>query len=97
MNRSDLMVALAARFPELDEKDAATSVAVILSALKTALSQGHRIEVRRFGSFTLRQMPARSARNPKTGEVVTIPVKRRICFKAGKELRERVSLSTQDQ
>ena len=55
-----------------------------------ALSQGGRIEIRGFGSFSLNYRPARVGRNPKSGERVEVPAKHVPHFKAGKELRERV-------
>ncbi len=58
-----------------------------------ALESGERIEIRDFGSFDVRQRSARLARNPKTGESVHLPVKKKIHFKPGKEMRERVDAS----
>ena len=51
---------------------------------------GQRIEIRGFGSFGLNHRPARTGRNPKSGEKVHVPEKFVPHFKAGKELRERV-------
>jgi integration host factor subunit beta len=53
--------------------------------------QGGRVEIRGFGSFTIRSRDAREARNPKSGDVVMIPEKKTPFFKTGKELRERVN------
>ena len=72
-------------------KDAELAVKVILDAMSTVLSRGGRIEIRGFGSFGLNYRPPRRARNPKTGDGVKIPAKYVPHFKAGKELRERVS------
>lgn len=58
-----------------------------------ALESRERIEIRDFGSFDVRQRPARLARNPKTGESVQLPVKTVVHFKPGKEMRERVDAS----
>jgi nucleoid DNA-binding protein len=55
-----------------------------------ALRSGEKVEIRGFGSFTVRERDAREARNPKSGEVVDIPAKKVPFFKTGKELRERV-------
>ncbi|HYA65222.1 MAG TPA: integration host factor subunit beta, partial [Burkholderiaceae bacterium] len=63
---------------------------LILDMLGDALSQGGRIEIRGFGSFSLNYRPARVGRNPKSGERVQVPAKHVPHFKAGKELRERV-------
>lgn len=91
MNRSDLITRLAELQPQLLAKDAELAVKVILDAMSTTLSRGGRIEIRGFGSFGLNYRPPRRARNPKTGDGVKIPAKYVPHFKAGKELRERVS------
>lgn len=91
MNRSDLITRLAELQPQLLAKDAELAVKVILDAMSTTLSRGGRIEIRGFGSFGLNYRPPRRARNPKTGDGVKILAKYVPHFKAGKELRERVS------
>jgi integration host factor subunit beta len=63
---------------------------MILDAMADALANGHRIEIRGFGSFALNYRPARLSRNPKSGEKVHVSAKHVPHFKAGKELRERV-------
>lgn len=90
MTRSELIAALAQRFPQLVQKDAELAVSEILSAITQALSKGQRVEIRGFGSFALNYRPSRTGRNPKTGEKVSVPGKHVPHFKAGKELRERV-------
>ena len=62
----------------------------ILDAMTNSLVKGQRIEIRGFGSFGLNYRPARTGRNPKSGEKVHVAEKYVPHFKAGKELRERV-------
>lgn len=93
MTRSDLIAALSSRFPNLMAKDADVAVKEILDAIGTALAQGSRVEIRGFGSFGTICRPPRTGRNPKSGEVVSVPAKYVPHFKAGKEMRERVALS----
>ena len=90
LTKSELIVRLAARNPRLAARDADEAVKLILDMLGDALSQGGRIEIRGFGSFSLNYRPARVGRNPKSGERVQVPAKHVPHFKAGKELRERV-------
>lgn len=90
MNRSDLITCLAKRHPQLVAKDAEIVVKVILDALSSQMSKGGRIEIRGFGSFELNYRAPRRGRNPKTGDQVKVPAKHVPCFKAGKELKERV-------
>ncbi len=90
MTKSELIARLAARYPQLVAKDADYAVKTILDAMAQSLSEGQRIEIRGFGSFSLSKRPPRIGRNPKSGEKVLVPEKRVPHFKAGKELRERV-------
>ena len=93
MTKSELIVRLAERFPQLVAKDADFAVKMILDAMSDALVRGDRIEIRGFGSFALNYRPPRVGRNPKSGEKVSVPAKWVPHFKAGKELRERVDQS----
>jgi integration host factor subunit beta len=93
MTRSDLIAALAARFPNLVTKDADISVKEIVDAVTQALAKGDRVEIRGFGSFALNYRLPRIGRNPKTGEKVQVPEKHVPHFKAGKEMRDRIEQS----
>ena len=96
MTKSELMARLAEVFTEkhsdsaLQAKDVEYSVKVLVDTMTRALAKGQRIEIRGFGSFDLNERPARTGRNPKTGERVQVPAKKVPHFKPGKELRERV-------
>ncbi len=90
MTRSDLITKLFAVHPTLPQQDIDLSVRVILDAMSRTLIEGGRIEIRGFGSFGLNHRPARTGRNPKTGQTVKIPAKYAPHVKPGKELRERV-------
>ena len=90
MTRSDLIAILAKNFPRLTAKDAEIAVKEIIDAIGEALVRGERVEIRGFGSFSIHQRPPRIARNPKTGEKVSVPAKHLPHFKPGKELRERI-------
>ncbi|WP_296463774.1 integration host factor subunit beta [Pigmentiphaga sp.] len=96
MTKSELIARLAARYPQLVAKDADYAVKTILDAMAQSLSEGQRIEIRGFGSFSLSKRPPRIGRNPKSGEKVLVPEKRVPHFKAGKELRERVDIAAQE-
>src|SRR5271163_3411422 len=58
------------------------------AAIIETLGTDGRIELRNFGVFEVKQRKARKARNPKTGEVVQVPSRTRVSFKAGKEMAE---------
>ncbi|MEI7431675.1 MAG: integration host factor subunit beta [Betaproteobacteria bacterium] len=93
MTRSELIAALASRFPNLMAKDADIAIKEILDAIGQSLARGDRIEIRGFGSFGLNYRPARTGRNPKSGEQVLVTGKYVPHFKAGKEMRERIEAS----
>jgi integration host factor subunit beta len=90
MTRSDLVSQLAERFSQITHRDTEFAVKTILDAMSDALSRGHRIEIRGFGSFSINRRPPRVGRNPRSGEQVVIPEKLVPHFKPGKALRESV-------
>jgi len=92
VTKSELIAALAARYPQLAARDTDYAVKTLLDAMTQALAAGQRIEIRGFGSFSLSQRSPRVGRNPKSGERVLVPGKQVPHFKAGKELREKVDL-----
>jgi integration host factor subunit beta len=63
----------------------------VFDSMVKALEQGEGIEIRGFGSFTVREYKAYEGRNPRTGETVHVAPKRLPFFKVGKDLRERVN------
>lgn len=91
MLKPELINQLIKKFPQLSASTIKKSVEQLVEALEQALSQGRRIEVRGFGSFTPHYNAARSAFNPKTGEHFLAPEKYRIHFKMGKQLKYRLN------
>ena len=75
---------------QLPPKDVDWAVKLMIERLSQTLSEGHRIEIRGFGSFSLRYRAPRTGRNPKTGEDVSLPACYIPHFKPGKELRDLV-------
>ena len=71
-------------------------VDTIFDSMVNALKQGDGIEIRGFGSFTVREYKSYEGRNPRTGQPVHVAPKRLPFFKVGKELRERVNESRKD-
>jgi len=90
MTKSELVSALAERQPQLLKQDVELALNCILTQMADAIAKGERIEVRGFGSFDLRHRPPRIARNPKSGESLSLPAKVKVHFKPGKEMRDRV-------
>jgi integration host factor subunit beta len=94
ITKSELIAKLAERYPQLAARDAEFAVKTVLDAMSDTLARGQRIEIRGFGTFSLNIRPARTGRNPKSGEKVVVPEKRVPHFKPGKELRELVDQRT---
>jgi len=90
MTKSELIEALSEQQPSLPIKEIETAVKSIIDNMAECLSNGERIEIRGFGSFSLHYRAPRTGRNPKTGESVELGAKYVPHFKPGKELRERV-------
>jgi integration host factor subunit beta len=63
----------------------------VFDSMVKALQEGEGIEIRGFGSFTVREYKAYEGRNPRTGETVHVAPKKLPFFKVGKDLRERVN------
>ena len=91
MTRSDLVDALAGQFHQLPHRDAEMVVKTILDSMAEALANGHRIEIRGFGSFTISHRPARTGRNPQTGAPLRIEAAEVPKFRAGKGLKDAVN------
>ena len=72
---------------EVSRVKAALAVDTIFQAMKAALSQGQRIELRGFGVFQIRDRKRGIGRNPKTGVEVVIAPGKTVRFKPGKHLR----------
>jgi len=70
---------------------AETVINVIFDSMSKSLKQGSGIEIRGFGSFSVREYKSYTGRNPRTGETVSVAPKRLPFFKVGKDLRERVN------
>ena len=90
MNKSDLINAISIK-ENLTEKNALEIVNLIFDGFTDALKKGGRIEIRGFGSFTIREYGGYTGRNPKTGTKTPVGPKKLPFFKVGKELKERVN------
>ncbi|KRT74302.1 MAG: integration host factor subunit beta, integration host factor subunit beta [Deltaproteobacteria bacterium CSP1-8] len=91
MTKSDLVQTLSEKISTLTKKECEVIVDTVFQNMRDALHRGEKIEIRGFGSFTVRLRRSKEGRNPKTGEKVSIPEKRIPFFKVGKELRELVN------
>ena len=90
MTRSELIHRIAQKQFQLSERDVELAVKMMIEHMSECLAGGGRIEIRGFGSFTLRLRRARVGRNPRTGTPVSFPARYAVHFKPGMKLRERV-------
>jgi integration host factor subunit beta len=90
MTKSELIDAIAGR-GELTKARAELIINCLFDAMIDALQKGEGIEVRGFGSFSVRPYKPYRGRNPRTGATVIVPAKKLPFFKVGKELKELVN------
>lgn len=91
MIKSELIERIAARNPHLFQRDVEHIVNAILEEVVAALARGDRVELRGFGAFSVKNRPARTGRNPRTGAQVDVTEKNVPFFKTGKDMRERLN------
>ena len=88
MNKSELINKLSKRVESIDDKDFDKTVNNILNLISNSLANGNRVEVRNFGTFSIRSRERRLSRNPKTGTSVLVEAKYHPYFRASKRLKE---------
>jgi nucleoid DNA-binding protein len=85
MNKAQLIDAVAAK--TATKKEAQEIVDTIWDTIKGSLKKQEDVAISGFGTFKVKQTKARMGRNPKTGETIQIPAKKKISFKVSKELK----------
>ena len=90
MNKSELVAAVAEK-AEFTKKDAEKAVSGFVDVVTEALVKGEKVQLIGFGTFEAKERPARTARNPRTGEQVKIAATKAPSFKAGKALKDAVN------
>ena len=91
MIRSELIQIIADENPHLYQRDVERIVNTFFEEIIDAMSRGDRVELRGFGAFSVKQRDARTGRNPRTGEAVSVEEKHVPFFKTGKLLRDRLN------
>lgn len=91
MTRSELIELLADENPHLFQRDAERIANTIFQEIIEAMARGDRVELRGFGTFSVKRRDARNGRNPRTGEAVDVEQKHVPFFKTGKQLRNRLN------
>ena len=89
--KSKLLKQLADNYPNFLKKDLEKSINILLNEIKLALKKGENVELRDFGTWSLNLQKARISRNPKTGEKLETPEKKKIRFKISKKLFKKIN------
>ncbi|WP_261979300.1 integration host factor subunit beta [Buchnera aphidicola] len=92
MTKSELFERISEQRIQMSNKMIELATKEMLEHMTTSLIQGHRIEIRGFGSFSLHYRSSRIGRNPKTGRIVKLNEKYVPYFKPGKKLRDRANI-----
>lgn len=87
MNKSELIKTLADS-KNISIEESTDIINYFFEAIKIALLNGDRVEIRRFGSFKLKYYKGYKGRNPKSGQPVNVAPKRLPFFRPGKEFKE---------
>ena len=89
--KSKLLKELSDNYPNFLKKDLEKSLNIILNEIKSALNKGENVELRGFGTWSIKTQKARLSRNPRTGEKIETPEKKKIRFKMSKKLFKKIN------
>ena len=87
MNKSQLIKSVAEK-SDLSQKQVSEALSLIEATLIESLKAGEKIQLSGFGTFEVRERAERKGRNPKTGEVVTVPACKYLAFVSAKAVKE---------
>lgn len=90
MNKSELAAAIVAK-TGFTKKDSEKALNAVIDVISDALKADDKVQIVGFGTFEVRNRPARTARNPRTGEELKIAASKAPAFKAGKALKDTVN------
>ena len=90
MNKTQLIEAIADK-SGLKKKEAEAALNAMTEAIAEALKAGEKVQLVGFGTYEVKARAARSGRNPRTGEVLTIAASKHPTFTAGKALKDAVN------
>ena len=89
--KSKLLKEISDSYPNFLKKDLEKSLNIFFNEIKLALYKKENVEIRDFGTWSVHTQKARNARNPKSGEKIEIPEKKKIRFKMSKKLFEKIN------
>ena len=90
MKKNELIAAIAAK-ENCSKKEADKALNLVLDAITEALVKGEKVSITGFGTFEVKDRPARQCKNPRTGEVMMTQPCKALNFKAGKTLKDQIN------
>ena len=91
MLKSDLIKKLLKRYPKLNQPDMENIVELFFKKIVNSLQNNQPIEIRGFGSFKTTKVKSKNVRNPKTGDVFFKEESKKIKFKFGKTIYNKIN------
>lgn len=88
LSKSDIISRMCATKPGKSRAAHSESLNDVVAALSALISEGNEVTITNFGSFKIRQAAERHAKNPFTGEAMTVPAAKRVSFKASAEIKK---------
>ncbi len=88
MLKRDLVNAVTDEMDGYLKKDVSQAVDIVLETIVDALAEERRVEIRGFGSFSVRERKARETKNPRTGKLMRIPARKNLHFTMSKSLKD---------
>ena len=86
MNKTELIKAVAEH--GIGYSQAEKAVNAVFSTVKASLAAGEKVSIKDFGVLETIEYPGRAGHNPRTGDKILIPAKRKVKFRAGKALED---------
>ncbi len=84
--KRDIVNRIMKKKTKLNKGDVEKIVNEMFIVMSKALMSNERIEIRGFGSWNVKELPPRTARDPRTGKIVSVPKRKKITFRVGKIL-----------
>ena len=95
MVKSEVIKQLHKKHPALNRSQTQAVVDIIFDTIAESLIRHNPVELRDFGRFSIKTIKAKyNARNPKTGEIIYVPEKKKVSFKMSKHLKQEINKET---
>lgn len=92
MVKSEIIKQLSKKYPNLNLSNIQAIVDIMFKTISDSLIKHKPVELRDFGRFSIKTIKAKyNARNPKTGEIIYVPEKKKVSFKMSKHLKQEIN------